>query len=126
MFANRLKQVLLPLEQQIVEVIIAHPEYHPMLEAAVGHQDQAYFPEMGQSNPFLHMGLHLAVREQISTDRPAGIGHIYQKLLKKYADHLNVEHLMIEHLAECLWQAQRDNNQPNEQAYLHALKRLLN
>jgi hypothetical protein len=24
-------------------------------------------------NPFLHMGLHLALREQIATDRPAGI-----------------------------------------------------
>ncbi|ASQ47407.1 hypothetical protein clem_14405 [Legionella clemsonensis] len=118
------KQPLLPLEQQIVDVIIAHPEYHALLES--NNKEQAYFPEMGQTNPFLHMGLHLAIREQVSTNRPEGITKIYQQLLKKYADALAVEHSMMDYLAECLWRAQRDNTLPNEADYLQALKQLLN
>lgn len=117
------KQPLSPLEQQIAEVILAHPEYHTLLDSE--HQEQAYFPELGQTNPFLHMGLHLALRDQISLDKPEGIANIYTKLLHRYNDSLQVEHLMIEPLAECLWQSQRDQQMPNEQHYLHALARLL-
>ncbi len=121
----RQKQPLLPLEQQVVDVIIAHPEYHIMLDAPAGLKDQAYLPEMGQTNPFLHMGLHLAIRDQISTNRPAGVSNIYKRLLRKYTDLLMVEHLMMENLAECLWQAQRSHSAPNEKNYLDALSRLL-
>lgn len=122
----RQKQLLLPLEQQIVEVILAHPEYHCMLETTAEPADQSYFAEMGQTNPFLHMGLHLAIRDQIHTDRPAGIAPLYKKLLKKYKDALVVEHLIMEYLAECLWQAQRSNCPPNEEVYLANLTTLLN
>ncbi|CEK09229.1 DUF1841 family protein [Legionella hackeliae] len=121
----REKHPLLPLEQQIVDVILVHPEYHGLLEATK-NKEQAYFPEMGQTNPFLHMGLHLAIRDQISTNRPEGISTIYQQLVKKFRDSLAVEHLMMEYLAECLWQAQRDNTYPDESNYLQALTQLLN
>lgn len=119
------KQTLLPLEQQIVAVIIDHPEYQSMLEIQSGNKTQPYFPELGQTNPFLHMGLHLAIRDQISTDRPEGLSQIYNKLLKKFSDKLAVEHLMMDFLAECLWEAQRNNSPPNEQNYLDALIKLL-
>lgn len=118
-------QPLLPLEKQVVEVIIAHPEYHALLEAAKNTSDKTYFPEMGQANPFLHMGLHLAVRDQIATDRPLGIKALSHQLLIKYGDLLTVEHLLIEHLAECLWQAQRDQSEPNVESYLAACQQLL-
>ncbi|MBA2655405.1 MAG: DUF1841 family protein [Tatlockia sp.] len=121
----RQKQALQPLEKQLIAVIIDHPEYHALLEAPVGCNDQAYYPELGQTNPFLHMGLHLAIREQASTDRPLGIEGIYKQLIEKYKDHLIVEHLMMDHLAECLWQAQRANTQPDEAKYLQALRACL-
>ncbi len=70
------------------------------------------------------MGLHLAIRDQVNTNRPAGIGQIYQKLMQKYADHLIVEHLMMDFLAECLWQAQRDSSTPDEKKYLTDLEHL--
>lgn len=121
----RLQQPLLPLEQQLVEVIKVHPEYHSLLD---NHEisNEQYVPEMGQSNPFLHMGLHLAIRDQISTDRPPGITTLYQSLIQKYDDFMIVEHKMMECLAELLWEAQRDNRQPDEQAYLERLKRSAN
>ncbi|KTD24604.1 MULTISPECIES: DUF1841 family protein [Legionella] len=121
----RQKQSLQPLEQQLVAVIIDHPEYQAMLESPGEQYDQTYFPELGQTNPFLHMGLHLAIREQVATDRPQGISQVYTHLLKKYSDSLVVEHLMMDSLAECLWEAQRENRVPDEKKYLLALNRLL-
>lgn len=120
----RQKQALLPLEQQVVAVILDHPEYHALFDQKEPQLEQPYFPELGQTNPFLHLGLHLAVREQITTNRPTGIADVYQRLLKKYNDRLVVEHLLIENLAECLWLAQRQQNLPDEQQYLQLLQHL--
>lgn len=119
------KEPLLPLEQQIVEVIKDHPEYHKMLESPSFSQEANYFPEMGQTNPFLHMGLHLAIREQLSTNRPSGIQSVYHALVKAQGNPLEVEHLLMERLAECLWQAQRQQSMPDEAAYLTACNDLL-
>ena len=121
----RLKQPLLPLEQQIADVILLHPEYHTILESTKENLDEAYFPELGQTNPFLHMGFHLAIRDQVATDRPQGITRIYQKLVNKHADIAVVEHLLMEHLAEHLWQAQRSQRMPDEASYLNACRLLL-
>lgn len=118
----QLQQPLSSLEQQIAVVIQEHPEYHGVLTDPDPNQ-QEYFVENGQSNPYLHMGLHLAIREQVSTNRPQGIADIYQKLLQNNnGDHLTTEHLMMECLAESIWQAQRNQQMPDERAYLHALK----
>jgi hypothetical protein len=119
------KQPLTALEQQLVAVIIDHPEYQSLFEQNKAFLEQAYFPEMGQSNPFLHMGLHLAVRDQIATNKPIGITQHFKQLIKKYKDKLVVEHMIIECLAECLWQAQRDNREPDESSYLNNVSRLI-
>ncbi len=115
------KKLLSPLENEIVQVILAHPEYHKILENQDKFQQQSYFPESGAPNPFLHMGLHLAIREQIATDRPAGISVIYRNLINKYNDSFAVEHLMMEQLAEYLWLSQKNNVPPDENHYLHTL-----
>jgi hypothetical protein len=73
------QQVLTPLEKQLVAVISEHPEYHVIVESAV--EDLAnYSPRGGQLNPWLHMGLHLAIREQVTTNRPAGIAQVHAQL----------------------------------------------
>ena len=121
----RNKLILTPLETQIVDVIIDHPEYHLMLETVPTEKDKANLPEMGETHPFLHMGLHLAIRDQIATDRPAGIKSIYQQLTKKNADSLTAEHLIMERFAECLWQAQQNKTMPDELAFLSACQKLV-
>lgn len=118
------KKPLSALEQQIVQVLLDHPEYHKIIENSNKFQEQSYYPELGQTNPFLHMGLHLAVREQVATDRPAGINLIFNNLVKKYHNLLEVEHFIMEQLAECLWLAQKNNLPPDEQLYLNTLKQL--
>lgn len=111
-------QPLQPLEQQIVTVIKDHPEYQPQL----GQLEADYIPDDGQPNPFLHMGLHLALREQLSTDRPAGILACYQQLCQQTGSAHDAEHDMIECLAEALWQAQSRQTAPDEAAYLACLR----
>ncbi len=112
---------LTPLEAQIAEVIEHHPEYQALLQAATTDKD--FLPEMGQTNPFLHMGLHLALRDQIKTDRPPGVRRLHALISARAADPHDAEHRMIECLAETLWEAQGQNAPPDEQRYLARLRR---
>ena len=64
-------------------------------------------PRTGQTNPFLHMGLHLAIREQVC-DRSPGRHRGRAPLTgRRLGDVHEAEHAMIECLGEALWQAQR-------------------
>ncbi|KTC97230.1 hypothetical protein Lgee_1891 [Legionella geestiana] len=118
----RARLPLLPLEQQIADVILAHPEYHALLE---NPENEVHLDLPADTpNPFLHMGLHLAIRDQVATNRPAGIAAVWKALLTRTGDALAAEHCMMESLAECLWQAQRDNAPPDEARYLEALRAL--
>jgi hypothetical protein len=68
------------------------------------------------------MGLHLAVRDQVATDRPAGIRAVLQMLTGTLGSAHAAEHRMIECLAEALWNAQRSGLPPDESAYLGKLR----
>lgn len=111
-----------PLEAALADVIAAHPEYHGALDENA--LDRDYLPERGESNPFLHMGMHMALREQVSTDRPAGIAAVHRALATRLGDGHEAEHRMMECLGEALWQAQRSGTAPDEAAYMDCLKRL--
>jgi len=114
------------LEQQISDVIAIHPEYHSMLTPKNDSLlEKEYLPEMGESNPFLHMGLHLGVRDQLATNRPVGITALFQKIITKMSDPHQAEHIFMETLAESIWLAQRNNQAPDEAKYLNMLKRKL-
>jgi hypothetical protein len=112
-----------PLEAQLAAVIAEHPEYVTWLEAGEGALGAEFTPEGGKENPFLHMGLHLAIREQVATNRPAGIAEVHQKLSTRLGGH-EAEHAMLEPLAETLWDAQRQGRMPDEQVYLERLRKL--
>jgi len=116
-------EILSPLESQIAQVIQDHPEYQPAMTADT--LEESYSAEDGQTNPFLHMGLHLAVREQVATNRPQGIADVFEQLHAKHGDRLTAEHLVLDCLAEALWTAQNNNAAPDEQAYLERLLRLV-
>ena len=112
-------QILTPLEQQIVNVIIDHPDYHPFFEQS------ATAPEQRRQNPFLHLGLHLAVRDQIALNKPTGVAAIYNTLYQQHHDAHRVEHLMMEPLEACLWASQRRQCLPDDAAYLDACEELI-
>jgi hypothetical protein len=112
-----------PLHAQIVAIIELHPEYHAVLESNPAALTRDYTPDGGTTNPFLHMGLHLAIREQVGTDRPSGIRAVHAALTRRLGDEHDAEHRMIECLAEALWQSQDSGRPPDEAAYLTALRR---
>ena len=113
-----------PLEAQVADVVALHPEYHAALERDDEALARDYSPEGGQSNPFLHMGLHLAVRDQIATDRPAGLRQAFTSLAARLGSAHEAEHRIIECLAEAMWEAQRSGRPPDEAAYLQRVLRL--
>jgi hypothetical protein len=112
------------LESMVAQVISEHPEYRSIFNNDAS-LEQEYFVEDGEANPFLHMGLHISLHEQISTDRPFGIRDIYQQLQAKFGNAHDTEHQMMECLTESLWLAQRNNQAPSESDYLAALQKLL-
>jgi hypothetical protein len=120
------RQQALPLEAldaAIADVIELHPEYHPLF-ASEDALHEAFTVERGQTNPFLHMGLHLGLREQLATRRPAGIDAVHARLSRRHSSVHDAEHLMIEVLATVLWEAQRAGRAPDEQDYLERLRKL--
>jgi hypothetical protein len=118
------RQALEPLEAQLAAVIAEHPEYIGWLESGEAALLAQFTPAGGRENPFLHMGLHLAIREQVATDRPAGIARVHSELTGRSGDAHEAEHRMIEPLAEALWEAQRSGQPPDEARYLERLQRL--
>ena len=119
----RQKLPMEPLEIQITDVIAMHPEYHAIVEE-VDPDEQDFPVDDGQTNPFLHMGLHLAIREQLTTDRPVGFAKLYHRIARNTGDPHEAEHQIMEHLAETLWNSQRQGLPPDEVAYLEQLHRL--
>ena len=123
--AHREGQPLEGVEKLIVQVVLRHPEYHALLEHPEPARERDYFPESGETNPFLHLGMHIAIEEQLSIDQPRGIRGYYQKILMRLPDEHAAQHHMMECLGEMLWQASRQATAPQESVYLDCLQRLL-
>lgn len=120
----RAHEPLTPLEGMALQAIQMHPEYHPVLDAPERYREQEYFPEMGETNPFLHLSLHLSIMEQLSIDQPPGIAAAYFTLRDKHGDEMAAQHDLMECLAETIWRAQRDRTAPDQMAYLEAIRRM--
>lgn len=116
------QQVLTDLETMAIDIVQAHPEYHHVLNAPEQYLDQPYFPEMGETNPFLHMSLHLSVLEQVSIDQPPGIKAAYHALWRKHGDAVEAQHVLMDCLAEAIWQAQRSGAGLDARAYVESIK----
>lgn len=114
-------QVFEPMETIISDIIKLHPEYHKLLDTPDALQKD-FTPEDGQTNPFLHMGMHIAIREQISNNRPIGIKAHYMKRCKTAELH-DIEHSMMECLAKTMWEAQRNNQDFDEAGYMECIRK---
>ena len=109
-----------PLEKQLVSIIEIHPEYHDL----IGNIKSEYLPEQGNVNPFLHINLHLALRDQLSLNQPKGVKEVYQKLIKNYKDSHEVEHLMMECIAEMIYVSQKNNTTMDQISYINCITSL--
>jgi hypothetical protein len=117
------------MELMAVDVMRLHPEYHELLGRAAGDPEAAlareWTPEQGQTNPFLHLGLHVALAEQLSIDQPPGIKGLYRQLERRHGDSHAALHDLLDCLGEILWRAQRDRQPPDGAAYVECIRRKL-
>ena len=124
---NRLNPLQLDaLQQKALRIIEAHPEYQTYLEHVEDYLDKNWTPEQGETNPFLHLSLHLSIQEQVGIDQPFGIRAIHQKLIGMHNDNWGkAEDEMMEALVETIWQAQRYNQGLDVNAYMTRLRKLV-
>ena len=112
------------LEQQIVTLIEQHPEYHSFFgdEKNIDHD---FSNEKGIVNPFLHLGMHLAISDQLALQQPPGIRDLYQQLAQHFNDVHEAEHQIMNCLAYWMQQPQQQGDSLDYTAYLQCLNKLL-
>ena len=114
--------VLTPLEMMACSWIKLHPEYHDILsnnEALV----QEFTPEQGQTNPFLHLSMHLSISEQCSIDQPRGIRQAVELLTHRRNSLHDAHHEAMECLGTMLWESQKAGRAPDGDAYIACVQR---
>ena len=114
---------LTALESMALALVMEHPEYQDVLANPGRYRDREWKPEGGETNPFLHLSLHLAIEEQVSIDQPPGIREAVRKLAAKHGSEHEARHAVMDCLAEIVWQAQRNGAPFDNAAYLDCLAR---
>ena len=109
------------LERMAAGIAALHPEYHAILDDAERFAERDYPPEAGEANPFLHLALHLAIAEQLAIDQPPGLRAHYERLLAARGDDHEAVHVLLDCLAETVWQAQRTGSAFDATVYLGCL-----
>ena len=120
---SRAEAPLTALESLALAILIEHPEYHALLDDPERHRDRDWKPEGGETNPFLHLSMHLAIEEQLSIDQPPGIRAAVQELARRRDSEHDARHDVMDCLAEMIWQAQRHGTGFDNKAYLDCLRK---
>lgn len=117
---HRQRGIVEGLEAIAADLVQAHPEYHALLDGDAEALARDYPPEAGETNPFLHLSLHLAIAEQLSIDQPPGIRAAYQRLAATRDAHA-AQHVLLECLGEAVWRASREGRLDTD-AYLESIR----
>ncbi len=120
---HRQHEILAPLEAIARDWIIQHPEYADILIDREAALTAEYPVEGGQSNPFLHLSMHMSIAEQVSIDQPAGIRQAYLALAQKLGSAHEAHHQIMECLGQMIWTSQRNGTPPDGAAYVECVKR---
>ncbi len=120
---HRAREVVSPLEDAAIRLVLLHPEYHGLLEASETALTREWTPESGEANPFLHLSLHLAVEEQLVIDQPPGLRAAFEALLARRGDRHEALHDVLECLGETMWRSQKSQSPPDGEAYVECLRR---
>ena len=117
--------ILTPMESIAARWMVEHPEYHGILSDLESAKETEYTPEKGQTNPFLHLSMHMSITEQVQIDQPPGIREASKQLSIKLDSEHEAQHRIMDCLGQVLWNAQRDGAPPDMVAYVEAIKKLL-
>ncbi len=116
------QQILTPLEAIARDWIMVHSEYHALLRDVDAALAADYSVEKGQSNPFLHLAMHLTITEQIAIDQPIGIRQSFLQLAQKHDDEHEAQHDIMECLGQMIWTSQRDGLPPDGEQYMACVR----
>ena len=103
--------------------IAEHPEYHADLSDADAAVARNYDETPGQTNPFLHLSMHLSISEQCSIDQPRGIRQAVELLTARLDSLHDAHHAAMDCLGEMLWESQRAGRPPDGEAYIACVQR---
>lgn len=114
------------LQRKALRILEAHQEYAHYLDNIEQYLDHQWLPEHGETNPFLHLSMHLSIQEQVAIDQPFGIRDIHAKLCAIYQDNwVEAEHQIMDALAETIWEAQRFGTGLDVNNYMTKLRKLI-
>jgi hypothetical protein len=111
-----------PMDILAADLVAMHPEYHALLEADDA-LSREWTPEQGETNPFLHLSLHLAIEEQLSIDQPPGIRGAFNTLQSRRSDRHEALHAILDCLGEMIWRSQKSGLPPDGDSYLDCVRR---
>lgn len=103
-----------------------HPEYQEDfsdIDAALLRLEQITPADMGKTNPFLHLSMHLSITEQCSVDQPRGIRQAVELLTERLDSLHDAHHIVMEHFGQMLWDSQQNGRPPDGQTYVEAVQR---
>ena len=116
-------EILTPLEAIASDWLQQHPEYADDLKDVEAALSTDYSVENGQTNPFLHLSMHLSIAEQISIDQPPGIRAAATALTQRMQSEHEAHHHIMECLGEMIWNSQRSGLPPDGAAYIDCVRK---
>ena len=111
------------LETLASQWVAEHPEYHADFADVDAALARMYEVKDGQTNPFLHLSMHLSISEQCSIDQPRGIRQAVELLSARRDSLHQAHHEAMEALGRMIWESQRSGRAPDGQAYIDAVQR---
>ena len=112
------------LETLAAQWIVEHPEFFDDLADVQAALTRMYEVEDGQTNPFLHLSMHLSISEQCSIDQPRGVRQALELLAARRASLHEAHHMAMECLGRMVWESQRSGRPPDGAGYVDQLQRL--
>ena len=113
---------------EAIEIIASQwMQEHPEYAADFADEEQALRTmgdvKEGQTNPFLHLSMHLSISEQCSIDQPRGIRQAVELLTHKRNSLHQAHHEAMECLGQMLWESQQSSRPPDGNAYIDCVQR---
>ena len=120
---TRSGQPMEAIEMIVSQWIAEHPEHHAELSDVDAALGRMYDVDAGQTNPFLHISMHLSISEQCSIDQPRGIRQAVEMLAHRRASLHEAHHEVMECLGQMMWESQRAGRPPDGASYIDCVQR---
>lgn len=118
-------ELLEPMEKRILQIILQHKEYINIFDDPEKNMDKDFFSELGETNPFFHMSLHLTILDQLAINQPKEIRNLYKQCIERFGDTHEAEHCLMHSLAIALHDLHYNTTPFDEKKYLNRIKKAL-